>query len=155
MALKLSAIAFSLIVVAAPPLSAAQPETDVEAGAPAALKALRADGIKIVLDDFGTGYSSLAHLQRLEVDKVKIDSSFVQKVGELGDSSAIVQAVAHLGRTLGIAVTAEGVETDEQRQFLRSSGCTELQGYLIAPPLPAEEVDRAILPQWGMTAGSA
>ena len=97
---------------------------------------LRAAGVRIALDDFGTGYSSLTHLRRLEVDKVKIDRSFVQYLGHSADSGAIVQAVANIGKTLGLMVTAEGVETEEQRRFLASTGCTELQGYLFSRPLP-------------------
>jgi diguanylate cyclase (GGDEF)-like protein/PAS domain S-box-containing protein len=100
-----------------------------------ALKALRATGIRIVLDDFGTGYSSLAHLQKLKVDKVKIDRSFVQQLGGRDGSEAIVLALAALCKKLGISVTAEGVETDAQRQFLRSSACTEFQGFLFSRPL--------------------
>lgn len=104
------------------------------------LRDLRAAGVRIALDDFGTGYSSLAHLRRLEVDKVKIDRSFVQYLGQSADSAAIVQAVANIGKTLGLMVTAEGVETEEQRQFLASTGCTELQGFLFSRPLPEEAI---------------
>jgi diguanylate cyclase (GGDEF)-like protein/PAS domain S-box-containing protein len=104
------------------------------------LRDLRAAGVKVALDDFGTGYSSLAHLRRLEVDKVKIDRSFVQYLGQSADSGAIVHAVANIGKTLGLIVTAEGVETEEQRAFLASTGCTELQGYLFSRPVPAEEI---------------
>jgi diguanylate cyclase (GGDEF)-like protein len=102
------------------------------------LRDLRAAGVRIVLDDFGTGYSSLAHLRRLEVDKVKIDRSFVQYLGHSADSAAIVHAVANIGKTLGLMVTAEGVETQEQREFLAATGCTELQGYLFSRPLPED-----------------
>ena len=106
----------------------------------ATLKALRAAGVKLALDDFGTGYSSLTHLRTLEVDKVKIDRSFVQCLGQSADSNAIVQAVANIGETLGLAVTAEGVETDEQRRFLAGTGCSELQGYLFSRPEPEEAI---------------
>lgn len=99
------------------------------------LRLLRTTGIKIVLDDFGTGYSSLSHLQKLGIDKVKIDRSFVQDLDNERESKAIVRAVARLGRSLGVSVTAEGVETDEQRSFLRTLGCEELQGYLLSRPL--------------------
>jgi len=100
------------------------------------LKRLRGLGVKIALDDFGTGYSSLSHLRQLQVDKVKIDRSFVQHIGQLADTEVIVRAVTSLGRSLGLDVTAEGVETDEQRQFLCATGCNELQGYLLSRPLP-------------------
>jgi diguanylate cyclase (GGDEF)-like protein/PAS domain S-box-containing protein len=106
----------------------------------ASIRDLRAAGVRIALDDFGTGYSSLAHLRRLEVDKVKIDRSFVQYLGQSADSAAIVQAVANIGKTLGLMVTAEGVETEEQREFLASTGCTELQGFLFSRPLPENEI---------------
>jgi len=99
------------------------------------LRALRDAGIKIVLDDFGTGYSSLSHLQRLAIDKVKIDRSFVQDFLNFDESRAIVRAIARLGRSLGVSVTAEGVETEEQRTFLRRLGCEELQGFLLSRPL--------------------
>jgi diguanylate cyclase (GGDEF)-like protein/PAS domain S-box-containing protein len=99
------------------------------------LKQLRATGIKIVLDDFGTGYSSLSHLQRLGIDKIKIDRSFVQDLVNERESKAIIRAVARLGRSLGVTVTAEGVETEEQRSFLRTLGCEEMQGYLLSRPL--------------------
>ncbi|WP_160745937.1 putative bifunctional diguanylate cyclase/phosphodiesterase [Croceibacterium soli] len=108
-------------------------------GAVETLKELRATGIKLVLDDFGTGYSSLSHLQKIEIDKVKIDRSFVAEMSLLGGSSAIVQAVATLGSSLGISVTAEGVETEEQRAFLRALGCEELQGYLLSRPMNENE----------------
>ena len=104
------------------------------------LRDLRAAGVRIALDDFGTGYSSLTHLRRLEVDKVKIDRSFVQYLGQSADSGAIVQAVANIGKTLGLMVTAEGVETEEQRGFLSATGCTELQGFLFSRPLPENEL---------------
>ena len=110
------------------------------------LRDLRAAGVRIALDDFGTGYSSLAHLRRLEVDKVKIDRSFVQHLGQSANSAAIVQAVANIGKTLGLMITAEGVETEEQREFLASTGCTELQGFLFSRPL-SEEVIGELLDQ--------
>jgi diguanylate cyclase (GGDEF)-like protein/PAS domain S-box-containing protein len=113
---------------------------EVDDASTATLNALRAAGIKIVLDDFGTGYSSLSHLQKLKVDKVKIDRSFVHQLGGAGGSGAIVHAVADLCHELGISVTAEGVETDEQKLFLRSSACTELQGFLFSHPLPQAEL---------------
>ena len=114
----------------------------IEAGDSAviSLKRLRSLGVKIALDDFGTGYSSLSHLHRYEVDKVKIDQSFVERVGQSANSTAIVRAITRMGQSLGLEITAEGVETDEQRQFLLESGCTELQGFLFSEPLSADEM---------------
>lgn len=103
------------------------------------LKKLRAAGVRIVLDDFGTGYSSLTHLQKLDVDKVKIDKSFVHDIVSNTESEAIVQAVTYLARVLGIPVTAEGVETKVQHDLLRIIGCTEMQGFLYSHPLSAAE----------------
>jgi predicted signal transduction protein with EAL and GGDEF domain len=111
------------------------------------LRRLRKAGVRIALDDFGTGYSSLTHLRNLEVDKVKIDRSFVQFLGQSADSNAIVQAVANIGRTLGLVVTAEGVETEDQRMFLSASGCTELQGFLFSRPLPEDAISELVARQ--------
>jgi diguanylate cyclase (GGDEF)-like protein len=105
-----------------------------------ALKQLRAAGLRIALDDFGTGYSSLSYLGRFEVDKIKIDRSFVQQVGHTSDSAAIVTAVITLGHAMGLSVTAEGVETEEQSRFLSAVGCNALQGYLFSRALPEDEV---------------
>jgi diguanylate cyclase (GGDEF)-like protein len=107
----------------------------------AILARLRAAGFKIVLDDFGTGYSSLSYLRKFEVDKIKIDGSFVQHLGELSDSAAIVTAVLALGRAMGLTVSAEGVETADQRTFLQIAGCTEMQGHHFSPALPESEID--------------
>jgi diguanylate cyclase (GGDEF)-like protein/PAS domain S-box-containing protein len=104
------------------------------------LMALRQAGFRIALDDFGTGYSSLSHLQNLKVDSVKIDQSFVSHLGQSSDSAPIIQAVVHIARMLNLKVTAEGVETDAQRQFLVDAGCSSLQGFLLSPPLPAAQV---------------
>jgi EAL domain-containing protein (putative c-di-GMP-specific phosphodiesterase class I) len=101
------------------------------------LKALRSAGIKVSLDDFGTGYSSLSYLMRLEVDRIKIDRSFVRHIGESAQSNSIVQAIVTMAHAVGVHVTAEGVETREQQDFLVSIGCSHLQGYLLSPPLSA------------------
>jgi diguanylate cyclase (GGDEF)-like protein/PAS domain S-box-containing protein len=104
----------------------------------ARLARLRAAGVQLVLDDFGTGYSSLSHLHKLAVDRVKIDQSFVRDLGRSQDARAIIKAVLGIGQSLGIGVTAEGVEDETQQLFLRSFGCHEFQGYLFSRPLPAE-----------------
>jgi EAL domain-containing protein (putative c-di-GMP-specific phosphodiesterase class I) len=106
---------------------------------------LRAAGIRIALDDFGTGYSSLTYLQKFPVDKIKIDRSFVHSLDLEGASDAIVQAIVSLARAMNVAVTAEGVETETQRNALQGIGCDELQGFLLSGPLPSEEIDRLFM----------
>ena len=103
----------------------------------ATLHALRAMGIRIAMDDFGTGYSSLSYLRSFPFDKIKLDRSFVSQVGENTHCTAIVRAVASLGTSLGIATTAEGVETAEQLAMLRAEGYDEVQGFLFSRPVPA------------------
>ena len=97
--------------------------------------------MKLVLDDFGTGYSSLAYLKRLPLDTIKIDRSFVAGLADDDANLPIVQAVVALAHGLGIDVTAEGIETVEQRDCLRDLGCDRGQGYYFARPLPAEELE--------------
>ena len=106
----------------------------------AILHELRAQGVRISLDDFGTGYSSLSYLRSFPFDKIKIDRSFVSELSTREDSMAIVRAVTGLGRSLGIATTAEGVENDAQLEALRREGCTQAQGYLFSEPRPVSEV---------------
>jgi diguanylate cyclase (GGDEF)-like protein len=106
----------------------------------ATLHALRDLGVRIAMDDFGTGYSSLSYLRCFPFDKIKIDQSFVRGMADQGDCLAIVRAVIGLGRSLGMAVNAEGVETPEQLAALREEGCGELQGYLFSRPRPGHEV---------------
>ena len=105
-----------------------------------ALRRLRKEGFRIALDDFGTGYSSLSYLRDFEVDRIKIDKSFVQGIGQTLDAAAIVTAVVTLGHALGLQVTAEGVETSDQEDFLRSAGCNVLQGYLFSRAVPAHQL---------------
>ena len=100
------------------------------------LARIRALGVTISLDDFGTGYSSLATLRMFPFDKIKLDRSFVNDLGRLGEAEAIVMAVLGLGRALDVSVVAEGVETKEQAAMLRAAGCSLLQGYLIGRPAP-------------------
>ena len=102
------------------------------------LSKLRRAGFTIVLDDFGTGYSSLSYLRKFEVDKIKIDRSFVQHLGEASDSGSIVAAVLALGHAMGLSVAAEGVETAEQQTFLSIAGCKEMQGYYFSKALPSD-----------------
>ncbi|MGX5802571.1 bifunctional diguanylate cyclase/phosphodiesterase [Bradyrhizobium sp. Arg314] len=99
------------------------------------IAALRQSGIRIVLDDFGTGYSSLSYLRRQSIDKLKIDRSFVRLLDEDRSAAAVVKALIELALALKVEVTAEGVETNEQKNLLVGMGCDQLQGYLLSPPL--------------------
>ena len=101
------------------------------------LRGLKALGLRIAIDDFGTGYSSLAALKRFPIDTLKIDRSFIAGLGDDADDREIVTAIIAMGRNMGMAVMAEGVETRAQRDFLRNHGCDFAQGYLFARPLPA------------------
>jgi diguanylate cyclase (GGDEF)-like protein len=111
----------------------------------ALLHQLRSLGIRIAMDDFGTGYSSLTYLQCFPFDKIKIDRSFVKDITENVGSLNIVRAVAALASGLGMAATAEGVETREQLERITQEGCTEMQGYFFSRPLPARDVERLFI----------
>lgn len=111
---------------------------DTSEATEAGLTRLRAAGIRLALDDFGTGYSSLNYLRRYNVDKLKIDRSFVGQLGESTDAEVIVRTIIDLARSLNMKVTAEGVATERQRDYLMALGCHELQGYLLSQPLPLE-----------------
>ncbi len=97
-------------------------------------------GVRIAMDDFGTGYSSLGYLRAFPFDKIKIDRSFIADIAERADAVAIVRAVTSLGASLGMATTAEGIETPAQLERLRAEGCTEVQGYLISRPTQARNI---------------
>ena len=105
---------------------------------------LRDYGFPLALDDFGTGYSSLIYLRRFAFDKIKIDRSFLESLDEMGESAILVHSIVHLGRALGLTVTAEGVETPEQHRFLMALGCHEMQGFLFSRPICADDVDALI-----------
>ncbi|WP_407167529.1 EAL domain-containing protein [Bradyrhizobium sp. ORS 111] len=109
----------------------------------AILHQLRALGVRIALDDFGTGYSSLSYLKRFPFDKIKIDRSFVSDIAVDG-SATIVQSVVNIATSRNMTTTAEGVETEQQRDLLRELGCTEMQGYLFSAPKPAAELRRLL-----------
>jgi diguanylate cyclase (GGDEF)-like protein/PAS domain S-box-containing protein len=113
----------------------------------AVLHQLRSLGVRIAMDDFGTGYSSLTYLQCFPFDKIKIDRSFVKDITENTGSLYIVRAVAALANGMGMAATAEGVETTEQLATIAAEGCTEMQGYLFSKPLPVHEIERLFLPR--------
>jgi diguanylate cyclase (GGDEF)-like protein/PAS domain S-box-containing protein len=123
-------------------------ESTIMEATPSVLKTigeLKNLGVSLSLDDFGTGYSSLTYLKSFPVDTVKIDRSFVSGLAADPDDRAIVEAVMSLARTLGLAVIAEGVETEEQADALRDLGCGFAQGYLWARPLAAEQLERLLL----------
>ena len=103
---------------------------------------LKSHGLRFSLDDFGTGYSSLTYLKRLPLDKLKIDGSFVRDILVDATSGAIAQTIISLSRAMGLPVIAEGVETEEQRDFLTRLGCNSFQGFLFSRPLPLDEFER-------------
>ena len=108
------------------------------------LMRLRARGIRIALDDFGTGYSSISYLRSHGMDKLKIDQSFTAKLGQDAEIDSIVKSIIDLARAMHMLVTAEGVETDEQRTILDLMGCDQLQGYLLSRPLTPEAMQEIL-----------
>jgi len=104
------------------------------------LSQLREMGVKIALDDFGTGYSSLSYLHRIPFDKIKIDQSFIKNVAGNDHSLAIVQAIITVAKARNVITVAEGVETEQQRELLRTLGCSEMQGYLFSRPVPVQDL---------------
>ncbi|WP_201352995.1 putative bifunctional diguanylate cyclase/phosphodiesterase [Hydrogenimonas urashimensis] len=110
------------------------------------IKALKSLGFKLSIDDFGTGFSSLSHLKMLEVDKLKIDRSFIEDIAGNPNDMAIVKSIIVMGHTLGLAIVAEGVESEGQRTILESIGCDIIQGYLYSKPLPVEAFEKMWLP---------
>ena len=110
------------------------------------LEALGRHGVRIAVDDFGVGYSSLSYLKRFPIDTLKIDRSFVRDLPHNADDVSIVQTIIAMAQSLKLEVVAEGVETDEQLQFLRALGCDLVQGYLFSAPAPAEEITRSLRP---------
>ena len=108
------------------------------------MRALKRHGVGFSMDDFGTGYSSLSYLTRLPLDQLKIDRSFVRDLPDSANDAAVVQTIITLARSLGLAVIAEGVETEAQRQFLESHGCPTYQGFLFSPPVDIEQFERLL-----------
>jgi EAL domain-containing protein (putative c-di-GMP-specific phosphodiesterase class I) len=105
---------------------------------------LKALGVTLAIDDFGTGYSSLAYLRRFPVDTLKIDRSFVERLGALTDDTALADTIVQLGKSLGMATVAEGIEEFGQLAALREMGCHFAQGYYFSRPVPAEEAGRLL-----------
>ena len=106
----------------------------------ATLHRLRQLGLRIAMDDFGTGYSSLSYLRSFPFDNIKIDRCVIECISEKDASFAIVRAITNMAQHLNMTTTAEGVETEEQREKARELGCTEMQGYLFSRPLRADDV---------------
>jgi EAL domain-containing protein (putative c-di-GMP-specific phosphodiesterase class I) len=115
------------------------------------LHSIRDLGVRVSMDDFGTGYSSLSYLGSFPFDKLKIDQSFVRGKSASVSGTQIVRAIAALGRSLGMSITAEGVETQSQLSAVTEAGCTDVQGYLISRPMAADQIEPflARAPQWG------
>jgi EAL domain-containing protein (putative c-di-GMP-specific phosphodiesterase class I) len=112
----------------------------------AQLVRLKALGVTLAIDDFGTGYSSLAYLRRFPVDMLKIDRSFIERIGEQTDDDALANTIVQLGQSLGMTTVAEGIEEYGQLAALRTMGCTFAQGFYFSRPVPAAEAGE-LLPQ--------
>ena len=111
------------------------------------LRLLREYGIKISMDDFGTGYSSLSYLMNLPIDTLKIDKSFVDSVLEDDNSAIIMESIMNMVKKMGLETVAEGVETVEQLEYLKSIGCDNIQGFLLGKPQPDESIRELISEQ--------
>ena len=99
------------------------------------------------MDDFGTGYSSLAHIKRFPIDVLKIDQSFIREIPQSGDDMAISSAIIAMGHSMGLAVLAEGVQTQAQLDFLRERGCDRFQGFLRSRPVPPDAFEALLREQ--------
>jgi EAL domain-containing protein (putative c-di-GMP-specific phosphodiesterase class I) len=113
------------------------------------LETLRQMGVRVALDDFGTGYSSLAYLRQFPFDTLKIDRAFVRELVTQHDARAIVRSIVDLATALGMSTVAEGVEEPAQYELLRRAGCGAVQGYLIAKPMPIEQIGE-LLDSWAL-----
>jgi EAL domain-containing protein (putative c-di-GMP-specific phosphodiesterase class I) len=119
------------------------------------LSTLRESGIRVAVDDFGTGYSSLSYLRKFPLDALKIDSSFVRQIAAIPDETAIVRAIISMGRSLNLRVIAEGVETPDQLDFLKSNQCDEAQGYYFSPPVLPQQLAKLLRVAPSIAAGGA
>ncbi|MEB0042633.1 EAL domain-containing protein, partial [Pseudomonas sp. MH10] len=114
-------------------------------GAFEVMRALKGLGVRISMDDFGTGYSSLSYLRSFPFDGLKIDRSFVSRLGESEDDRSIIQAIVGLGRALSLTVTAEGIETIEHLDLLKAVCCDEGQGYFLSRPLDSDAFESLLM----------
>jgi EAL domain-containing protein (putative c-di-GMP-specific phosphodiesterase class I) len=103
------------------------------------LSNLRGLGVRVAADDFGTGYSSLSYIRKFPLDALKIDQSFIRQITTIPDETTVVRAIISMGQNLDLRVIAEGVETQDQFEFLKAHGCNEAQGYYFSRPVPAEQ----------------
>jgi EAL domain-containing protein (putative c-di-GMP-specific phosphodiesterase class I) len=113
------------------------------------LSTLRERGVRVAVDDFGTGYSSLSYLRKFPLDAIKIDQSFVRQITTISGETAIVMAIISMGRSLNLRVIAEGVETQDQLEFLKVHQCDEAQGYYFSRPIPPEQLVK-LLESWNL-----
>jgi EAL domain-containing protein (putative c-di-GMP-specific phosphodiesterase class I) len=111
----------------------------------AKMHAVRELGVNFSMDDFGTGYSSLSYLQKLPLEQLKIDQSFVKNMAFNNHDSAIIRTILSLGKNLDLSIIAEGVETEVQHEHLVNYGCQVFQGYLFGRPVPAEQFKQSLL----------
>jgi EAL domain-containing protein (putative c-di-GMP-specific phosphodiesterase class I) len=105
---------------------------------------LKKIGVSIAIDDFGTGYSSLSYLKKIPLDRLKIDSSFIQHIKSVSDDEVIIRAVIAMAKNLELEVLAEGVETQLQLDFLKKHACSDVQGFYFSKPLTADELEKVL-----------
>jgi EAL domain-containing protein (putative c-di-GMP-specific phosphodiesterase class I) len=105
------------------------------------MESLKKLGLKLAVDDFGTGFSSLSYLKKFPIDTLKIDRSFINEIGDDSSGEAITKAIVAMGHGLGLTLVAEGVETDQQLEFLTREECHLVQGFLYSRPLPVEQFE--------------
>jgi EAL domain-containing protein (putative c-di-GMP-specific phosphodiesterase class I) len=119
------------------------------------LTQLKEMGIRVAIDDFGTGYLSLSTLKRFPIDTIKIDRSFIRDSAHADDDMDLTEAIVAMGRTLSLTVVAQGVETKEQADYVRSNACDEFQGYYFNRPLPAEQISALLRARTNVAHGEA